>query len=174
MGVDASNICIKHLSESKTWKFKQKSCVCLSHSAKCALSLLHLLHAPYSHPSCGMDVSSFTTPGATWVPVKASTLQEEPQWRLPTAVLDLAGGEAFVAATAAVSTPAGFLFACSLSVFICGLHLVCTSLALLYCWASIFLGWGGREEKKRGSFHRDLRGGMSLEFFQLRNSNDCF
>lgn len=54
-----------------------------------------------------------------------NAMQEEPRWRLPTAVLDLAGG--FIAATTVVSTPAGFLFACSLSVFICGLHLVCKS-----------------------------------------------
>lgn len=88
-----------------------------------------------------------------------TVVQEEPRWCLPTAVLDLAGGEAFVVATVAVSTPAGFLFACSLSVFICGLHLVCTShtgICRLLILLSKHLSWPGRPKKKKKNLFTEI------------------
>lgn len=182
MGRDASNIWIKHLSESKTWRaeIEENQTEILCCAAKCTISLLHLPYwirplLPRAALTCRLPPHQGPL-GCQSRRRLLTVVQEEPRWRLPTAVLDLAGGEAFVVATVAVSTPAGFLFACSLSVFICGLHLVCTShtgICRLLILLSKHLSWPGRPKKKKESFHRDLRGGMSLEFLQLRNWNDC-
>lgn len=72
MGWDASNIWIKHLSESKTWRaeIEENQTEILCCAAKCTISPLQL---PYWIRPL-LPRASSTTPGASWVPFKASTL----------------------------------------------------------------------------------------------------
>lgn len=169
-----SSICQRvKRGEQRLRKIKQRSCVVLLN-----------VQYPYCIYRTGSGlsslVSSSTTPGASWVPVKASTLNCGARGTTvaPSDCRAWLGWRGSVCCSHGGRFNSRWLPVC---LFLVSVYLRLTPCLHVTHWhlppahiaeQASFLAGAAKKEKKE-SFHRDLRGGMSLEFLQLRNWNDC-